>query len=96
MKPEGLLSYSQQSAVRVVSQMNPVHAVSSHFLRFILILSSHLTTRSYKHGLAFRFLHHHPVGNNFLPYTRYTLESDVKLHVLVSLKLALPATYVMV
>lgn len=46
--------------------------------------------------LPFRFLHQHPVVISLLPYTRYTLESDVELHVLESLKLALPATYVIV
>jgi len=76
--------------------MNPFHAVPSQFLRFILILSSHLPTRFSKRVLPFRFLHQHPVGINLLPYTRYMLESDVELHVLERLKLALTPTYVIV
>jgi len=57
--------------VPILSQLDPVHTTTSHFLKihFNVILPS--TSGSPKCSLSLRFSYQNPVYDSFLPHTRY-------------------------
>jgi hypothetical protein len=59
------------TSVPILSQLDPVHTPTFHFLKihFNIILSS--TPRSPQRTLSLRFPHQNPVYASLLPHTRY-------------------------
>ena len=57
--------------VPILSQIDPVHVPTSHFLKIHLNIIFPFTTGSSKWFLSCRFLHHNPVYTPPLPHTRY-------------------------
>jgi hypothetical protein len=61
MEPEGALSHSQKPAVTILSQLDPVHTPTSHFLTIHLNINLPSTPGSPKWYHYFRFPHQNPV-----------------------------------
>ena len=67
MEREGLL----QPTVPILSQLDPVHTPTSHFLKTHLNAIFPITIGSSKWSLFFRFPHQNPVYTSALPHTCY-------------------------
>jgi len=63
--------------VPILSQLDPVHTTTSHFLKIHLNIIFPSTPASPKWSLSFRFPNQNPVYNYFLPYTRYMPRSSL-------------------
>ena len=76
--------------VQILSQLDPVHTPTSHFLNIHLNIILPSMPGSPKWSLSFRFPHQNPVCASPLPHTRYML-----IHTNVSLPLIrkLSSTY---
>ena len=70
MEPEGSLLYSQVF-VPILSQPDPVHPPTSHFLNINLNIILQSTPGSPQWSLSFRLLHQNPVHACPLPHTPY-------------------------
>ena len=57
--------------VRILSQLDPVHTPTSHFLKIHLNIILPSTPGFPKWSLSFRFPHQNPVHTSPLPHTRY-------------------------
>ena len=57
--------------VPILSQLDPVHNPTSHFLKFRLNIILQSTPWSLKWSLSLRFPHQNPVYASALPHTRY-------------------------
>ena len=71
MEPESSLPHLILPAVPILSQINPVHAPTSHFLKFhlnIILLSKPGTSKWF---LSLRVPHQNPVYTFPLPHTSY-------------------------
>ena len=55
----------------ILSQLDPVHTLTSHFLKIHLNISLPSTPGSSKWSLSLRFPHQNPVYTSPLPHTRY-------------------------
>ena len=62
-----------KSPIPILSQINPVHAPTSHFLKIHLNIIHPSMPGSSKFSLSLRFLHQNPVSSSSLPHTRYML-----------------------
>ena len=64
------------SPVPILSQLDPVHAPTSHFLKIHLNIILPSMPGSPKWSLSFRFSNQNPVYSSRLPHTRYMLRSS--------------------
>ena len=72
MEPEGSLPHSQvPSLVPILSQLDPVHSHTSHFLKIHLNINYPSTHGSPSCSLSFRFPQQTPVYASPLPHTCY-------------------------
>jgi len=63
--------YKCLSPVPILSQRNPVHTPTSHFLTINLYIILPSTPGSPKWSLSFRFPHQNPVYVSAIPHTRF-------------------------
>ena len=73
MEPKGSLPHPP---VPILSQLDPVHAPKSRFLKIHLNIILPSTPGSSKWSLYLRFLHQNPVYASPLPHTYYMLRSS--------------------
>jgi len=59
--------------VPILSQLDPVHTPTSHFLKFHLNIILSSLPEPLKLSLSFRFPHQNPLYASHLPHTRYML-----------------------
>ena len=72
MEPEGSLPHTQvPDTCPLLSQLDPVHTPTSHFLKIQLNIILPTTPGYPKWSLSLRFPHQNPVYTSPLPYTRY-------------------------
>ena len=63
--------YKCSSPVHILSKINPVHALTPHFLMIHLNIILPSMPESSKQSLSLRFLHQNPVRTSPLPHTCY-------------------------
>ena len=74
MNPEGSLPHLQLPAtVPILSQINPVHRPTSHFLKIYFNITLSSTPGFSKWYISLRFPHQNPVYASPLPHTCYML-----------------------
>ena len=70
------------SPVPILSQLDPVHTSTSHFLKIHIKIILPSTPGSPKWSISFRFLYQNPVYASPLPHTRYMLRPQKSLTLL--------------
>ena len=70
MEPEGSLPHSQvPPPVRILIQIDKIHALTFHFLKIHLNIILPSTPGSSKWSLSLRFPHQNPLYTSYLPHT---------------------------
>jgi len=64
-------SHKRPPPVPILSQLDPVHSPTSHFLKIHLNITLPSRSGSPRWSLSFRFPHQNPVYASHLPHTRY-------------------------
>jgi len=68
--------YKCPPPVPIPNQIDPVHALTSHFLNIYVNIILPSTPESSKWSLSLRFLQQNPVYNSSFPQTYYMLQSE--------------------